>query len=94
MELLRVALSVQTAEAYGLSETASLVSMQWPGDKDGGHVGPPIMATEIKVRRNHDVCPILSSPSHLSFGTVARRARSVFCFGSRISKRGDLRSRT
>lgn len=50
MEMLRVSLSVQTSEGFGLTESAAACCMSWADDWEAGHVGPPLASCEIKVR--------------------------------------------
>lgn len=50
IELLKVALSVEFVQGYGLTESMSGVTLCVSGENESGSVGPPNVATEIRLR--------------------------------------------
>lgn len=49
LEFCRVALGCMLVEAYGQTETTSLVCVSWPKDATGGHVGGPTPCANVKL---------------------------------------------
>ncbi|PAV73712.1 hypothetical protein WR25_04638 [Diploscapter pachys] len=49
LEFCRVALGCMLVEAYGQTETTSLVCVSWPKDSTGAHVGGPTPCANVKL---------------------------------------------